>query len=253
MITHKGKTIPTDWQQGPIQVQLQDNTVHVWLVGLPQADAIPEALYTSLAPEEQQQADRFHFDKDRNNYIVAHAALRDLLQRYTGIDSQQLQFELNAYKKPGLHTSHHQSISFNLSHSYDFALIAFADQVDIGVDIELCRADIDLQSMAERFFSPAEVNDLLSLPSSDQLSGFYNAWTRKEAFIKAVGKGLSYPLDKFQVSLCPGQDARLIKIESGVAEDWFMANLDTPEGYKGAVVAAKPISAVELFWYKQSI
>lgn len=222
------------WQTPRAGLLLQPHRVDVWRVFLNvQPDSLRQ-MESALSADEIQRASRFHFDRDRERYIVAHASLRDILVRYLQCEPRDLKFSLNEYGKPFL-TEH--NIQFNLSHSGDFALIAVTGGQKVGVDIEFVREDIELENIATRYFSPREVSELTALPLEQRTFGFFHCWTRKEAYIKAQGLGLSLPLENFDVSLSPNEPAilRATRPDAGEAARWSMHSLEVEPNYTGAL------------------
>lgn len=211
--------------------------VHVWCVSLVVAPAIIQTLRPLLSTDELTRADRFYFEKDRHRFIVARGVLRILLGRYLTIPPEQLRFSYNQYGKPSLDLPLRTPIlQFNISHSQDFALLAFTYDRFVGVDIEYMRA-IEYEQLAAHSFSPHEQATLQALPLSLRHQGFYNCWTRKEAYIKARGRGLSLPLDSFDVSLRPGEDVQLLasREDRREVERWSLQALTPPATYAGAL------------------
>ncbi len=222
------------WPTGPRQPILSRAVVHVWQSGLdvPAGDL---AYYAALlAEDERERANRFHFERDRNAYTAGRGMLRDLLGRYLSEPPAVLEISYSEYGKPLLHGS---DLQFNLAHSGGIVLFAFTLQAMVGVDLEVEREMSDAVAIAERFFSPGERETLRSLPQEEQIPAFFRCWSRKEAFIKAVGEGLSYPLDAFDVSLAPGEEARLLAVRGSAAEaaNWSLRSLELPVGYQGAL------------------
>jgi 4'-phosphopantetheinyl transferase len=160
--------------------------------------------------------------------------LRGLLARYLGVGPEELEFQYGEFEKPALRSGPW----FNLSHSGPVALYAFSSAGEIGIDVELDDADFARERIAERFFSPAEVRLLRSLPAEDQPRAFLTCWTRKEAFIKARGDGLSLALDSFDVTLAPDAPAALLRTAwcSEEPGQWQLEDLsDHRAGYIAAV------------------
>jgi 4'-phosphopantetheinyl transferase len=186
-------------------------------------------LETLLSTEERARAARFHFDRDRNRFIAARGHLRELLGAMLGVPPAEIKFSYNAYGKPET-----AGLQFNVSHSEWMALMAISRSRVVGVDIERKnRAFVD-DRIPERFFSPAEVQALRALPEGQQTEAFFNCWTRKEAYVKARGLGLSLALDSFDVSLAPGEPARFLR----GAEGWEIEAVSAPEGFAAAVVGS---------------
>ncbi len=195
-----------NWTSPPDSLHIESRHVDVWRILLNlQADSVKLAEST-LSADEAQRAARFHFPKDRDHFIVAHGILRQIIGCYLRRKPHELIFSVNQYGKPSLVDS---NLEFNLSHSGDFALLAITQERKIGVDVEHIRNDMELENIASRNFSEVEVSELLALPPAQREVGFFNCWTRKEAYIKAHGLGLSLPLDSFDLSLAPDQPAIL--------------------------------------------
>lgn len=179
-----------------------------------------------LSPEERRRAARFRFERDRDRYIVCRGTLRKLLDVPPAVP-----FVYGPFGKPMLEGS---DVKFNVSHSHGMAMIAVTRSREIGCDIErIDRAFAD-DRIPEHFFSPSEVACLRALPKAEQCDAFFRCWTRKEAFIKACGMGVSKALDSFDVTLAPGEAAALLR----GAEGWSMLGVGAPEGYAAAIVIA---------------
>ena len=219
----------TIWTKPPQSVSLEAGTVHVWRISLDQPDDRLDRFRRMLDPDELNRASRFHFDKHRRHFIVARGFLRSVVARYLETQPETLRFSYGAYGKPGLASEH--VLRFNLSHSHEVALLAVALDAELGVDVEHIRADFASEEIARRFFSRAEVEVFNALPREEQVAAFFRCWTRKEAYIKALGSGLSHPLDSFDVTLAPGEPAAL----SRVKELWSLFDLDVSPGYAGAL------------------
>jgi 4'-phosphopantetheinyl transferase len=183
-----------------------------------------------LDAEERAQAQRFRFDRDRRRYVVRHLWLRELLARRLECSPREIRFAHNPFGKPALPG---RDLNFNLSRSAGKALCVVAQGVELGCDLELRNRDLATDAVAERFFSPIEQLCLSSLPADRRVEGFFNCWTRKEAYIKARGLGLSYPLDAFDVSLAPDEPARLLR----GCEGWSVQSFEPAPGFAAAVVA----------------
>lgn len=202
------------WEIPANKVILSEDEVHIWRAYVLQPMGTIHYLRSLLSGEEVARAERFYFEKDRHRFIVTHGLLRILLADYLNasvIDAHELHFCYNDYGKPVLDLDmQDHNLSFNLSHSHELVLFAFTYVRQIGVDIEYMRPDIDHESLAEHTFSPLENEMLQVLPVSARMEAFYQCWARKEAYIKARGKGLAIPLDIFDVSLKPGEPAVLL-------------------------------------------
>src|SRR6476659_2394037 len=184
---------------------LDATEVHLWQASL---DGRPADIFESfLSADELDRANRFHFAADRIHFIVARGLLRNLLAAYLGINCAELRFSYGAKGKPFLLLDGQTQINFNLSHSHGRAAFAFSRGRELGVDLEFVKEDFEAELIATRFFSRSEVLALRLVPAELRNQAFFNCWTRKEAYIKARGEGLSMPLDQFDVSLKPGEPA----------------------------------------------
>jgi 4'-phosphopantetheinyl transferase len=214
--------------------------VRLWIVRLDAADDSFARSLSVLSPEETGRAERFHFDRHRRAFILGRAALRFLLASYLDMDAAAIQFVYGPQGKPALAPMLKNglcSLRFNASHSGDLAAYAFTSGCEIGVDLERYRELPDLENIARRFFSPDEAAELLELSANDKASGFFNCWTRKEAYIKAMGGGLSIPLDSFRVTLRPGAAARMVSLDGSnhAAGHWTLHHFTPAPGYAGAI------------------
>jgi 4'-phosphopantetheinyl transferase len=214
---------------------IASNAVHVWCVRLGLPDSGAEVHRASLSAEERARADRFRFARDRARYTVAHSALRHILARHAGTPPDRLRFVANEYGKPSLASP--SPIRFNLSHSHDLALVAVTSGREVGVDVERVRPEVECLEVARCYFSPREVAALAALPIALRVHGFFTCWTRKEAYIKATGRGLSQALDAFDVTVEPGSPAALLRCadDPSEVERWTMRGLSPAPGYVGAL------------------
>jgi 4'-phosphopantetheinyl transferase len=215
---------------------LRAGEVHVWHANLDDHPA--DDLKVFLADDEISRANRFHFAKDRNHYLVARGLLRKLLGGYAGAAAGELRFAYAEKGKPRLAESHAGLVSFNLAHSHARAIYAFSVGREVGVDLEFMRADFAGSEIAKRFFSTSEVAALAAVPTELRHQAFFDCWTRKEAYIKARGDGLSMPLDKFDVAFAPGEEAALLRNHQDPKEvtRWLMKSIPAPDGYVAALV-----------------
>jgi 4'-phosphopantetheinyl transferase len=217
---------------------LRNDEVHVWEVWTDRIDADLPAFNQILAFEEQERAARFKFAKDRRRYVLAHAALRQILARYLQTDAARLKFRVGAHGKPELvPPANRLLLQFNLSHSHEAALIAVTHRRQIGVDVEYIKRDFAWVEIAERFFSPAEVAKLQALAPELQQRAFFACWTRKEAYIKAKGGGLSIPLQDFEVSLAPKEPPALLAHRGDPEEvnRWRFSEIEAGLDYAAAL------------------
>jgi 4'-phosphopantetheinyl transferase len=217
---------------------LPDNEVHLWQIDLAAVAPAEKRWQKTLSTDEQARAARFHFERDRQHFTATRALLRTLLAGYVGAQPADLVFRYSEKEKPSLDPqASHDPVEFNVSHSGTAALLAFARGRALGVDIEIIREDFDPAALAHRFFSKHEQSQLAALDPSEKYSGFFRCWTRKEAYIKAVGTGLSLPLDQFDVSLRPGDKQALLatRPEASDAAEWSLGEVPVVDGYIGAL------------------
>ena len=233
------------WKEPPQSPSLETGTVHVWRVALDQPDDKLDRFQRTLEPDELSRASRFHFEKHRRHFIVARGFLRSVVARYLETQPEALRFSYGAYGKPALASEH--VLRFNLSHSHEVALLAVALDSELGVDVEHIRADFASEEIARRFFSRAEVEVFNALPKEEQVAAFFRCWTRKEAYIKAIGKGLSQALDAFDVTLAPDAAPALLRAEDDDASRWRLSDVDVGEGYAGALAVERPVAEVRFF------
>ena len=224
--------------------------VHVWRVRLDRQPAPSD--WEVLSTDEDARARRFFAERHRRRFVVAHSELRRILARYAGIPPVALRFVTGEFGKPALDAgTSRTSLEFNLSHSHELALVAVSVGQPVGVDVERWDAEVEHLNLAERFFSPAERAALRYLEESPDkvVAGFFAAWSRKEAYLKASGHGITRGLHHFDVTLMPGEPARLVtdRLDTGAASRWMMAALDAAAGYSAALVAAAPVDEILLF------
>jgi 4'-phosphopantetheinyl transferase len=222
--------------------------VHVWRASLDQGEAVVKDLEQTLSLEEMGRADRFHASVHRRDFVVGRGLARAILGRYLRVSPERFEFAHNAYGKPFLPDS---PIKFNLSHAGRLALYAVARGREVGVDIERIRSDFDCEAIAERFFSERERGMLRALAPESRHRGFFYGWTRKEAFIKAIGQGVSFPLDQFDVALAPDTPAALLRIrgDAQAAAPWRVLDLDVADGYAAALVVEGPVQVQQWDWH----
>jgi 4'-phosphopantetheinyl transferase len=226
------------WQSPPVDLKLAQDEVHVWCMALDQEPALVERFHATLTGDEQERAAKFYFPKDRQHFIVARGLLRLILGRYLDQAPTQLRFVYNAYGKPSLEAT--PSLHFNLSHSKGLALLGVSSDRELGIDLEYVRTDFPFEQVAKSVFSVPEQAILRSLPEAAKPEAFFNAWTRKEAYIKALGQGLSIPLDQFDVAFLPGEPAALREVRGtwANAHDWTLQHLAPAPDYAGAIAVA---------------
>lgn len=222
------------WSEPPQTLSLLSREVHVWRTPLEQPPERVDEFLRTLDDEEREKASRFHFAQHRRHFVVGRGVLRLLLARYLATLPQDVRFNYGSHGKPALGGAHHaSSLRFNVSHSGELALYAFVEDQEVGVDVECIKADFTTEEIAERFFSPHEVETLNALVAAERPAEFFRYWTRKEAYIKALGTGLSHPLNEFDVSVAiPG---------------WSIVDLDVGPGYAAALAVDGLIHGLQKF------
>jgi 4'-phosphopantetheinyl transferase len=222
----------------PRSLTLADNEVHLWRVNLGTVGPAEASWLPLLSDDEAKRAARFHFSRDRQRYVAARAWLRRLLGSYLGCDAKALTFSYSEKEKPALSGSYAgQNVEFNVSHSGDVALLAFACGRHIGVDVERIKTDFEVEAIANRFFSVREREQLSACPQEEKCAAFFRCWTRKEAYIKATGDGLSLPLSQFDVSVAAGETNALLatRPEAAEAGRWSLREAPAGSGYIAAL------------------
>jgi 4'-phosphopantetheinyl transferase len=237
----------------PAVPPLLASAIHVWTIPLCITEDVLSTLRKVLSEDEQARASRFHFEKDARRFTVARGSVRSILGAYTQSRAEDIRFVYSAQGKPSLHRPV-SDIRFNVSHSRDLALLAVALGRDLGVDVEWKNKDIEVEKLAERFFSIQEHRSLLSQAPELKIAAFFRGWTSKEAFLKAQGMGLSRSLNSFDVDMNVGRPARLLatRPDASEADRWFLRELDVAEEYAAAVAVEGSIGELRTLRYGQS-
>jgi 4'-phosphopantetheinyl transferase len=239
----------------PRALPVRPGHVDVWATALDPAPAVQARLDQWLDADERARAARFVFPRDARRFRVARGTLREILGAYLGTTPDAVRFVYAAAGKPALAAPFAEAgVAFNVSHSGEIALYAIGGPGRLGVDIEQVRPLDDLEALATRNFSTAEQRALLALPPAQREPAFFACWTRKEAFIKALGDGLSYPLDAFTVSFAPGEPARFVQIrdEPATAARWTLVAIEVDVGYAAAVAVDGPATVTVRGSWEQS-
>jgi len=210
--------------------------VHVWSVWLNAPKAVNRDYRELLSPKEIERADRFVFEHLTRSHELSQGALRLLLAHLLNCRAQAVEFNYGPRGKPFLQGD--SRIRFNMAHSGQLALYAFTLDVEIGVDVEEIRDIPDMERIAAGYFCKAEAAELKAIgPGERAMQAFFRCWTRKEAYIKAVGDGLYIPLDQFQVTLSADAPAKFLHIgnDPNVAARWTLQHLDPAMNYVGSL------------------
>jgi 4'-phosphopantetheinyl transferase len=239
----------TLWSPAPKMLVFPVNRIDIWKVDLNQA-ATENPGASILSIDEQERAVRFHFEKDRIHFSRCRSALRNLLAVYLTMPPDEIHFEYQASGKPQLAPEQNpNALQFNVSHSGGVALIAIGSEHRLGVDIEKIRPDIDAEALAERFFSVRERAGLRVLPDDLRARGFFACWTRKEAFLKATGTGLSFPLADFSVTTHPDHEPELEELEGNfdAGKQWLLKDLGVGDEHHASVAIDNPQTRLETY------
>lgn len=246
---------PEGWQPGPggsesAVLWLSGDEAHVWRVDLATAADLAERFGGALTPDERERAARFRDVGHRTRFVGVRGWLRALLAEYLGQSPFDLRFRYGSHGKPTLASANPLDLRFNLSHSAEAALVALTRGREVGVDVELRRGR--KLRLAERFFAADEVARLRALPADEQEHAFYRCWTRKEAFVKARGEGLSLALHCFAVAIDPSEPPAILRVdgEAREAERWSVRDLPEISGYAAALVVEGPIRSLRCWQWR---
>jgi 4'-phosphopantetheinyl transferase len=228
-----------NWETPATGLTIHPSEVHIWRAGLELPERALGDLAGTLAADEQLRASRFRFGRHRDRYVAGRGILRSLIGRYLTCDPAEIRFEYGVQGKPSIASPKHGArLDFNLGHSDDLALFAFCLGRKIGIDLERERDIAEMPQLVSRNFSSQESAAWRSLPPGERKAAFFNCWVRKEAFIKAIGEGLSYPLQEFDVSLIPGDTPELLSVsgDANLANEWSLLAIEAAGGFAAAAV-----------------
>jgi 4'-phosphopantetheinyl transferase len=229
------KKIDLNWKVTSVPAVLAADEVHVWALVLSRPSSQIQAMWQLLSAAEQARAKRFHFDQDRDFYTVGRGVLRTLIGQYEGGSAADVSFAYGEQGKPQLLDT---DLKFNVSHAQGLALMGFCRGREIGVDLEMIRPLSDVNRLAKRSFSAAEYAEWTAVAEPQKMLAFFNCWTRKEAYIKAIGQGLACPLGSFAVSLRPAEPAQLLQVNGSQTEaaKWDLRAVTPAQNFVGAVL-----------------
>lgn len=222
--------------------QLQPDVVQIWIQRLQMPSPIEPACYEMLSDEERERAARYLVEKPQNDFILTRGRLRCLLASYLGTGAREVLLRQAEHGKP--HLDRGFDLRFNVSHTDGLALLAFVRTREVGVDVEKIKAAPDARRLAERFFSVRERGFLKDLSGDDLHAAFFRCWTRKEAYVKARGEGLSLPLHQFDVSVAENESHALLatRPDESEASRWILRDLPGIPGYAAALAVANTVS-----------
>ena len=240
--------------------RLPVDRIDVWIISLIETDNSPEAVTGAIIPgatsclsaDERARGERFAFDRDRRRFVLGRAAVRQILASYLGCTPAEIVFAYGEFGKPRLDGRHAGAgLQFNASGSGDVAVCAVTSGQAVGIDIEQLRDDCD-PDVVRYALSDAEQSEFERIPAAEQPAAFYRTWTRKEAYLKAVGCGLSRPLASFAVNVTPGTPPRLVRDDQApiATANWSFADFDPTQGWVGTLVSAEPRRPVRTLLWK---
>ena len=239
------------WQNSPSQPLLTNNRVHVWRANLDLPMIEIERLAAILSTDEIAKANKFHFIEHRKRFIAARGILRQLLGNYLEIRPNKIKFEYSGYGKPRLAASmDDSSLQFNVSHSLNYALYGFTNNHLIGVDLEFLREIKDAAELAKRFFTAGEFQSIADLTGRERQKAFFQIWTAKEAYFKAIGTGLSGSLTDIELSF-EGENLKLFAIKENIhaISNWSIHNYVPAANYTATVAVDTDINEQHInFW-----
>jgi len=235
------------WQPAIPKNPIYPNQIHIWRVHLDISKMQRESLMVFLSADEVARARRFHFEIHQKRFIASRGILRQILSHYLRKNPKQIRFEYSYYGKPRLVLeSGENAFSFNLSHSGGIALYAISLGRSIGIDIERVNNDVDIKQVSERFYSPGEISSLERTGDNKRNGIFFQYWTRKEAFLKAIGKGVSFPMEQVDVSLQKGMDWSRIVTRTDNLGDHLWLGMDLIPGHNCAAAVVVEEGACDL-------
>ncbi len=241
----------------PIFSDFKQNELHIWKLKLPlESGTIFTTLKEYLSNEELAKAKNFYFEVDQNRFVLSRGMLRKLIGAYLAINPTEIKLYYNTYGKPLLID---ENLQFNLSHSKDYILIAFSYDSPVGIDIEYCKREIDLLSLANEICTDSEYKILSSLSGQEQCFAFYRCWTRKEAILKARGLGLSFPLKELEVIRSVNETLEIFNTLNNYntyetrTDNWFLVDLKLidlkieSKNYMASLSSSKKIENLHYF------
>ena len=238
------------WQTAPDDLEISPHHVDIWLISTELGEEQVQVYRQSLTQAELARAQMFKPASKYREYIVTRGLLRQALSRVSGLDMAGIDFDCGEHGKPCLGTGEHgEAIAFNVSHSHGLALVALTLGGRLGVDLEKIRTEVEWRSLAQKYFSGAEARALDRYPRDSCMEAFFTCWTRKEAFVKALGAGIAYGLKEFDVSIDPDEAyaALTIRRREEDAARWLIKNIPVPGNYVAALALDRPACRFRLW------
>ena len=240
----------TAWGRAPLKLSLTLDTVHVWRINLPMPESFKIKLAENLIKTEIERLNSFFFDRDKERFLVSRGGLKDILSRYLECSPVDIQLEYTAYGKPYLRNS---DLRFNVSHAGNCILYAISKDIEVGIDIEYLNKTIDFLEIAQNFFSENEYKGILMFSQEDErINAFYRCWTRKEALMKGIGKGLSIPLNQIEVDLLSEEGLAVLKGDLLWEGEWQLKEINVGKEYIAVLARAKNFGEIN-YWDWQNI
>jgi len=232
-------TLPV-WACAPSSLSLEPVEMHLWRISLLQPELVKDCCLRVLAADELGRAARFRFPADRDRFVITHGAIRHILAAHLNLSPPKIRFQYGSHGKPEIAGAGNDlNLRFNLSHSADLALAAIVRESRIGVDVERVRTNASCMEIAEQYFSAGEIAKLKDIPADQQTEAFFDCWTRKEAYVKACGAGLSVPLNSFEVPFGSAGEAAPFELPAAKSDEIRLGTmyvLSPLPGYKAAMV-----------------
>ena len=228
------------WNKSPVELRLDNACVDVWRSQIDLSAAKISEYRSMLCEEELKRTEKFTFPNKQEEYVVTRGLLRSALALVLKEDPASFSFKYSESSKPYLTTEvDRQAVAFNVSHSHGQALVAISLDRKLGVDIEKIRPEVEYEKLAERFFSKAEHKALMQCAAEERVAAFFATWTRKEAFVKAVGKGIAFGLSEFDVNVDANAPPKMLhtRWDADDVNNWHMANIESVNSHMATVVA----------------
>lgn len=241
------------WQAPPDAPVLAGGAVHIWRAPLVLTASNVHGHWQTLATDERERAARYYLKRDRNRFVMVRGVLRAILGRYLGVEPRDVAFRHGVYGKPMLAAPFDATLRFNVSRSGGLALYGVSCTGDIGVDLEHLRTLVASEEIAAQCFSHRERAALQAFPARLKPKAFFTCWTCKEAFVKARGDGLTFPLNRFDVSVGLGEQTGILSIDGSEREgaSWWLRSLAPAPNYVAAVAVHGRPSGIE-YWQSPS-